>query len=411
MMEMSKLRIAMLSAHSCPVGNLGAKDTGGMSVYIRELAHELGKQGHCVDIYTRVHDLADPQIIDLGHQAQLIHLKAGDEEDIHKLALYSYLPDFACNLENYRRNNELQYDLIFSHYWLSGWVGRYLQMWWQVPHIAMFHTLGAVKNNIGIGEDEPELRIVNEGETVRDCHRIIASTEGEKEELVRYYGASPDKVGVVPCGVNMGLFQPIDRSIARMRLDLSVDKLLLFVGRIDPLKGLEQLLKAIPYIQNIEGMRLLIIGGDGDSQREMERLYSLSCELGIQDMVAFRGLVRHNELPYFYSAADICIVPSYYESFGLVALESLSCGTPVIATEVGNLRNIMRQGENGYILKSNSPHEIAEKIDILSSERNSEIESSWHIRETVSGYSWTNITEAIVGEFRQVLSDQMSPVA
>ena len=215
----------------------------------------------------------------------------------------------------------------------------------------------------------------------------------------------------MPCGVNMGLFQPIDRSIARMRLDLSVDKLLLFVGRIDPLKGLEQLLKAIPYIQSIKGMRLLIIGGDGDSQREMERLYSLSCELGIQDMVAFRGLVRHNELPYFYSAADICIVPSYYESFGLVALESLSCGTPVIATEVGNLRNIMRQGENGYILKSNSPHEIAEKIDILSSERNSEIESSWHIRETVSGYSWTNITEAIVGEFRQVLSDQMSPVA
>ena len=164
-MVMNKLRMAILSVHSCPMGNLGARDTGGMSVYIRELARALGQQGHYVDVYTRVHDPADPQIVDIARNARLIHLSVGQEEAIPKLALYSYLPEFACNLENFRKSAGLQYDLVFSHYWLSGMVGEYLQQWWHVPHIAMFHTLGAVKNAIGIGEDEPELRMVTERES------------------------------------------------------------------------------------------------------------------------------------------------------------------------------------------------------------------------------------------------------
>ena len=194
MMESEKLRIAMLSVHSCPVGNLGAKDTGGMSVYIRELARELCAQGHTVDVFTRVHDPADPQVVDLGEGARLIHIRAGQEEDIHKLALYSYLPDFACNLENYRKLNDLRYDVVFSHYWLSCWVGKYMQLWWHVPQVVMFHTLGAIKNAIGIGEEEPELRIVTESEGMRDCQRIIVSTAREKEAIARLYGTALDKI-------------------------------------------------------------------------------------------------------------------------------------------------------------------------------------------------------------------------
>ena len=162
-MPVSQLRTAMLSAHSCPIGSLGSRDTGGMSVYIRELALELGKQGHLVDVYTRVHDPRDNQIYELGQNFRLIHLRAGEDEEIHKLAVYFYLPDFVCNLENFRKQDGLQYDLVFSHYWLSAWVGEYLQQWWHVPHITMFHTLGAIKNTFGIGEVEPErigLRIV-----------------------------------------------------------------------------------------------------------------------------------------------------------------------------------------------------------------------------------------------------------
>jgi D-inositol-3-phosphate glycosyltransferase len=410
-MEMDKLRIAMLSAHSCPVGNLGAKDTGGMSVYIRELAHELGKQGHSVDVYTRVHDPDDAQIYYLGEQARLIHLRAGQKDDINKLILYSYLPEFTCNLENFRKDNDLRYDLVFSHYWLSGWVGEYLQQWWQVPHIAMFHTLGAVKNSIGIGEDEPELRIVTERDVVNKCHGIMATTESEKEELIHHYGATPDKVSIVPCGVNMELFQPIDKQMARRKLGLADDKIILFVGRIDPLKGIEQLLKAVPYLQSTDGLKLIVIGGGEDSRHEIDRLQRLAGELDIKDVVSFRGLVKHDELPYFYSAADACVIPSYYESFGLVAVESLACGTPVVATDVGNLKHVIRQGENGYLVVDNNPPGLAQKIDLMLSKPYFDVDSSMKIRASVNRYGWPIIAESIIEEFRHVLSSRMTPVA
>ena len=401
----------MLSVHSCPVGNLGTKDTGGMSVYIRELARELGRQGHTVDVYTRVHDPVDTQIVSLGQKARLIHLRAGQEEEIHKLAVYSFLPDFACNLENFRRNNELHYDLVFSHYWLSGWVGKYLQRWWQVPHITMFHTLGAVKNAIGIGEDEPELRIVTETDSAKNCHHIMATTEREKEELIVYYGASPGKISVIPCGVNLELFQPVDREIAKQKLDLADDKIILFVGRIEPLKGVEQLLKAMPYLQNIQGIRLVIIGGDEYSQHEIEKLQKLSGDLHIQDSVTFLGLIKHEQLPYFYSAADACVIPSYYESFGLVALESLACGTPVVATDVGNLKSVIRQGETGYVIADNTPRLLSNQIALLLSGPSRDTRSALSIRASVSRFGWPNIAEEVSRELHLVLANQLAPAA
>jgi len=410
-MPVDQMRIAMLSVHSCPVGNLGAKDTGGMSVYIRELAHELGEQGHSVDVYTRVHDPRDPQIISLGQNARLIHLEAGEIEDIHKLVVYSYLPDFACNLENFRKHNDLRYDLIFSHYWLSGLVGEYLQQRWNVPHITMFHTLSAVKNNIGVGEDEPELRIETERDLTRDCHRIIAPTDRERENLILHYGALPEKIGVVPCGVNLEQFKPVSKGSARQYLGFGNDKIILFVGRIDPLKGIDRLIQAIPYLQNIQGLKLVVIGGGENSQREIEQLQKLACNLNIQDSVTFLGLIKHEQLPYFYSAADVCVVPSYYESFGLVALESLACGTPVVATDVGNLKYIIRQGETGYVVTDNAPHRLAEKIALLLSKPSIDTESALSIRASVSRFGWPSIAEAIIRECQLVLANYLAHVS
>ena len=407
----SPLRIAMLSAHSCPVGTLGAKDTGGMSVYIRELAQELGKQGHSVDVYTRVHDPKDPQIVNLGQNARLIHLKAGEDEAIHKLAMYSYLPDFACNLENFRKLNDLQYDLVFSHYWLSALVGKHLQQWWQVPHLAMFHTLGAVKNAIGIGEDEPELRIEMEKESVQDCQRIIAPTVKEKEELILRYDASAEKISVVPCGVNLELFQPVDKDLAKKQLGFAGDKIILCVGRIEPLKGIEQLVKAMPYLPNSRGTRLVIIGGDENSQYEMERLMVLSHNLHIRGSVTFLGLIKHEQMPYFYSAADACVIPSYYESFGLVALESLACGTPVVANDVGDFKSIIHQGETGYIVTDNSPHHLADKIALLLAKQRLDTQAILSMHASVSRFGWQNIAEAIIRECQLALANYLAPVA
>ncbi len=410
-MSFKELKVAMIAVHSCPVGELGAKDTGGMSVYIRELACEMSQQGHIVDVYTRIHDPADPIIIDLGEGARLIHVKAGQEALIDKLEVYSYLPEFTRNLENYRHKNGLNYDVIFSHYWLSGWVGQHLQQWWRIPHIIMFHTLGAVKNSIDIGEDAPTLRIATEKELIDGCQLIIASTDKGKAELIRHYVADPDKIGVVPCGVNMELFHPVVKSAARTKLGFNDEKILLFVGRIDPLKGVDRLLVAISYLEKLPGLRLVLIGGDVSSYVEMKKLQQLAEKLGIQDRVTFQGTVLQTELPYFYNAADVCIVPSYYESFGLVALEALACGTPVVAADVGDLQNIIRSGETGYVVNGNDPADLADGISRVLFYLPQNIESRYRIRASVNKYSWANVTGGIIRELHTVLTRWLSPVA
>jgi len=399
------MRIAMLSVHSCPVGNLGSKDTGGMSVYIREVARRLGEQGHIVDIYTRVHDPRDNQIYDLGQNARLIHMMAGDREKMLKLAVYSHLPEFACNLEKFRKGNSLHYDLVFSHYWLSALVGRYLQEWWHVPNIVMFHTVGVLKNAIGIGEGEPELRIKTEKEITRNCHHIITPTEKEKRELILHCHAVPERISVIPCGVNLNLFQPRDKQEAKRQLGFAGEKIILFVGRIDPLKGLEQLLKAMSYLQNSQRPQLVIIGGGEDSRYEINRLEKLSRDLHIEASINFVGLVKQEELPCFYSAADACVMPSYYESFGLVALESLACGTPVVATDVGGLRHVIRDGETGYVAADNNPRRLADKIGLLLSRSGPDTKSALGIRASVARFSWVNIAEVVAERCRLVLAD------
>ena len=403
-----QLKIAMLSVHSCPLGKLGGENTGGMSVYIRELCRELGRQGHLVDIYTRAHEPIHDQIVELGKNARLIHLRAGQEEEIEKLAIYPHLAEFACEVENFRKHNGLHYDLIHSHYWLSGWIGKWMQRWWDIPHITMLHTLGAVKNAIGIGMNEPDLRINSEKALVRDCNRIIAPTEREKEYLIHYYDASPKAITVIPCGVNLELFRSLEKEIARNYLGLDGKGIILFVGRIVPLKGIDRLLMAMPYLENGQRLKLLVIGGDEYCRDEMKRLKSLAQSLQIHDSVSFLGLVKHEELPYFYSAADLCVLPSYYESFGLVALESLACGTPVVATKVGGLESVIRQGETGYVVLDNTPFRLANKMALLLSMSNKEAISS--IRASVTKFSWSRIAEAIVNEYRAVLSSYSAKI-
>jgi D-inositol-3-phosphate glycosyltransferase len=394
----------MLSIHSCPLGKVGGENTGGMSVYIRELSRELGRRGHLVDVYTRIHEPIHDQVVELGENARLIHFKAG-EEDTHKLELYSHLADFTRNLENFRKEKGLRYDLIHSHYWLSGLVGERLQELWDIPHLIGFHTLGAVKNAVGIGEGEPELRINAEKKLVKDCHRIIASTEKGKEDLIAYYDAAPEAISVIPCGVNLDLFRPIQRDTARCHLGLNGESIIVFVGRIIPLKGIDNMLKAMAQLEGKQRIKLVVIGGDDHSQTEMQRLKNLSRTLRIDESVIFLGSVKQETLPFFYSAADLCVVPSYYESFGLVVLESLACGTPVVATKVGCAESVIRYGETGYVVTDNDPGSLADKISLLLSRPNGKPDFVHSVRASVARYSWSNISEAIFGEYRSALLD------
>ncbi len=399
-----RLRIVMFSIHSCPVGELGTKDTGGMNVYIRELACALAKRGHRIDIYTRLHDPKDSQIIELDQNVRLIHLRAGNNGYMPKLGIYPYLSDFSVALESFTRKEGLHYDLAHSHYWLSGRIGRWAQAGWGIPHILMFHTLGAVKNTTGIGEKEPELRISIEKQLVNTCDRIIAATERERNDLIRYYDALPQKISVVPCGVNRELFRPVGRPTARRRLGFDNDhKLLLFVGRFSPLKGIERLLAAMKYLPQNEKYRLVIIGGDGPNTPELHKLQNLTRELGIGDMVGFAGRIEQEDLPCYYSAADVLVVPSYHESFGLVALEALACGTPVVAAQVGAMENIIQGGKTGTVVRNNAPHLLAEAIKTLLSSPHGKAGSVDSIRASIFEFGWPHIADAVINGYRTVL--------
>lgn len=391
---MKKLNIAILSVHSCPVKRLGSTDTGGMNVYVKEVAKELGRRGHTVDVYTRAHDPKDKMVYSLGPTTRLIHIKAGKVEEMEKSTIYPHLLSFAYNMEKYRKLNNIQYDIIYSHYWMSGYVGNIVQQFWGIPHITMFHTLGKMKNMLRIDDKEPDYRIQIEKDVIQHCQHIIASTEAEKNQLIYRYDAPPHRISVIPCGVNLDLFQPMNKVKARRHLQFPEnEQVILFVGRIVPLKGIKNLFYALSYLMNIR-YKLRIVGGDcGQFETKLKRL---SRQLHITGNVVFHGSVSHEELPYYYNAADVCVVPSYLESFCLVVLESLGCGTPVVATDVGCVRDVLQEGKTGYIIHENSPRHLAERISLLLSSASL---STHYLHTSVNDFTWVNIVDTILDEF------------
>lgn len=357
-------RLAFLSFHGCPVAHLGEKDTGGMNVYVLQLARELARRGNKVDVYTRYHDPRDPQIVELSEGARVIHLKAGPYFKA-KESLYEYIPEFLGNLASFQQTEGIDYDLVHSHYWLSGRIGIILRERWDVPHVATFHTLAKTKLMARAGEKESELRSSTEKRVADDADAILVSTQQEKQDLARFYQTRPHKVRVIPAGVDLELFRPVNMTRARQVLGLTEKRVILYVGRLEPLKGVDILIEAVALLEGAANTRLLIVGGTQGQDGEMRRLKSLTVQLGIEGRVTFTGAVNQNELPNYYSAADVFVLPSYYESFGLVALESMACGTPVVASRVGGLKTFVKDGEAGYLIPWRCPEPFAQRLDML----------------------------------------------
>ena len=401
-------RVAIISYHTCPVAPLGGPETGGLNVYVRELARELSERGHYVDVFTRcAGDVPadEPALVDGSARARLIHIDAGPHEYVAKALLPDYLDAFEQGVAGFAEREGLTYDLVHSHYWLSGVAGERLKARWDVPHIAMFHTLGEVKNRSRISELEPEPRIDGERAIAKGADRIVVASRDEQDLLVRLYGADASHIAVVPCGVNLDLFQPIDKEEARHKLGLrDDDRILLFVGRLEPLKGVDILLGAAAQIESDSDCFVLVIGGDSSARGgEMAHLRHLALELGISDRVNFLGAVDHEKLPLFYSAADVCVVPSFYESFGLVALEAMACGTPVVASRVGGLTATVRDGETGYLIPWRCPEPFAERLELLLD--NEELRRAFgeQARGAVERFRWSNVAEAVLGVYREVI--------
>ncbi len=359
---MSKL--AFLSLHGCPVARLGEKDTGGMNVYILHVASELGRLGHQVDVFTRCHDCDESPVIELGTNARVVHVKAGPY-DSTKESLFRYIPEYLGNLYRFQDTDGAAYDLVHSHYWLSGWAGMELSRKWGVPHVVTFHTLAKIKMRARPGEKETQLRIGTEGEVIRSADAIVVSTQQERDEIAELYEASASDTWVIPAGVDPDLFRPGDKAEAQRRLGLPDGKIILSVGRTEPLKGFDILINALALLDGHDDANLVIVGGNRGRDRELSRLRSLAASLGLRDRVTFTGAVDQSALPAFYNAADVFVLPSYYESFGLVALEAMACGTPVIASRVGGLKTFIESGKTGYLIPWQSAEPFARSLEVV----------------------------------------------
>lgn len=399
-------RIAILSVHTSPIAPPGGKKVGGMNTYVREIAQEFAKRGITVDIFTRRTSPKNPAIdTSLGDDVNVIHVTAGRAAPLGTTEIFPHLQQFTAGVIAHTIRNNIQYDLIFSHYWLSGWVAQKLKEAWGTPFVQMFHTLGHMKNRIpSVTAPVPEIRIRVETQVIEWADAIIANTRAERAQLLWLYHADRRKIMVHPPGVNTSLFAPMSQRAARERLGLPQDRhLLLFAGRIEPLKAVDSIIEALAVIKRqqpalLQTTQLAIIGGDPDDQtdRDIMALQQLVREHGLEDKVVFLSAKSQRELARWYAAATTVIMPSEYESFGMVALEAMATGTPVIASEVGGLAYLVKDDETGYLVPSRAPEKLAERITSVLQNPAQRDEMGRRAAMLARGYAWAAVADDLL---------------
>ena len=393
--EGAAIRVALICFHSCPVGRLGDTKTGGMNVYVRQLARELASIGCQVDVFTRTHDPDEPRIVPVGGGARVVHLEAGPADSTLD-DLHSYTSAFTEAVIRFQQDQGVEYDLIHSHYWLSGVVATRLTGRWNIPHIATFHTLARTKQRARAGEQESVRRAHAEQQIISSADSVVVSTQIEKDDITRLYQVNGTPIEVIPPGVDTAMFQPADTRAARQHLGLPEKRTILYVGRIEPLKGLDILLKAVALLNDRIGTRLLIVGGSLEKDAEIVRLKTIADDLHISDMVNFTGSISQQQLPAYYNAADVFVLPSWYESFGLVALEAMSCGTPVVVSRVGGLTSFIEHGKTGYLVPWRCPDAFARSLETLLENPSLRQAMGGAARNRAKGMSWAAMAKKIL---------------
>ncbi|MFZ0531911.1 MAG: glycosyltransferase [Anaerolineales bacterium] len=412
----------MLSYHTCPLATLGGKDTGGMNVYVREITRQLGAMGIHVDVFTRSQNEHVPHVLhDLGYGNRIVHIRAGSEYPLPKKELVTYLPQFVNGIYEFADNKGISYDLIHSHYWMSGIAAIQLKSKWGIPIVNMFHTLGVMKNRVAQSpeEVEGEYRIEGEREVLKAADKIIAATTAEYAQLLWLYQADVNKIMVIPPGVDICKFYPIPADEAKEYIGVPpCGRMLLFVGRIEPLKGLDVLIEAISIMRQDGVWKenpfcLAIIGGEPDESDEqdnieMSRIKALSENYGLQDFVTFLGKRSQDSLPYYYSAAEAVVVPSQYESFGMVALEAMACGTPVVASHIGGLAYLVQDGITGFTVPVDDPVELANRLSSLIQDPNLRDRMGKQAVQAAQDYAWDKIASKLVAVYDGLLNNSAS---
>ena len=407
----------MISVHTGPLVPLGGKKTGGMNVYVRDLARVFARHGIQVDVFTRLQDERENIVCtELGDGARVVHIEAGPRHPIPVDDVAAYLDEFTQGMLDFARREGIHYDVIHSHYWLSGLVAERLrQTWTTAPVVQMFHTLGHMKNENAQDPSEraSQARLDGEVRVVRCADQIIAATPTEEQQLITWYDADPAKIAIIPPGVDLARFHPIDRNEAKARLGIPLHHTnILFAGRIERLKGVETLLRAMCLLRHehpevMDNTCLAIVGGDpwaDDLDAEMARLQALRTELDVHDMVTFLGAKDQKTLPYYYAAAAFVVMPSHYESFGMVALEAMAMGTPVIASEVGGLVHLVKPGYNGLHVPVGDPVALADRVyDLITNVEHRE-RLGRQAHQYARQFDWNRIAGRILALYRELVA-------
>lgn len=382
-------RVAVLSLHTSPLVQPGLGDAGGMNVYIRELVSSLAQAGTDATVYVRrwTHDL--PDVVEVEPGFRVVHIDAGPI-GLAKEDLPAVVDEFTESVG--RDLAERPVDVIHANYWLSGVAGHRLKHQLDLPLVTTFHTLARVKAETG--DAEPQMRIDAESEVIRCADVITANSVTELHELVTHYGADPDRVEVVPPGVDRAFFSPGARDGARDALGLSAGPLLLFVGRIQPLKGVDVAVETLAELgADMSDARLLIVGGSSgmEGDDEVRKIEKFIADRGLTDRVTMVPPQPHHVLSTYYRAADVCLVPSRSESFGLVALEAAACGTPVVASDVGGLRTLIEEGRTGFRISGRDPRDFAAATRRILDSPLLADELSRQAAEAAGSYTWTTM--------------------
>jgi D-inositol-3-phosphate glycosyltransferase len=416
------MNVAMISYHTCPLATLGGKDTGGMNVYVRDLTVELGRMGIHVDVFTRSQDEHVPHVLhDLGFGNRVVHVPAGPEVPLPRQELVQHVPQFVRGIEQFAAEKGIHYDVIHSHYWLSGLASEALSdAWGGTPIVQMFHTLGEMKNRVARSDEEREggYRVDGERRVLARADHIIAATLAEQAQLEWLYKADVRKMSIIPPGVDVSHFYPIPADEARQFIGLAPDaRMILFVGRIEPLKGLDTLLQALACLR-VKGLpepvHLAIIGGDPDAAPdemtvEMARIQKMCDDLAMGKMVVFLGKRSQDTLPYYYSAAEVLVMPSHYESFGMVALEAMACGTPVIASQVGGLAFLVQDGVTGYHVPDGDHDMLCERLNALLGDASLRRTLGQNAAGYAQDYAWAKIARQIVEIYNELANGTLVP--
>ena len=407
----SRGKIALISVHGDPAVDIGKEEAGGQNVYVRQVGEALSRQGWQVDMFTRRSDANQAKIVEHNPNCRTVRLIAGPQEFVPRQKIFNYLPEFVEAFFDYQHQQKTIYPIVHTNYWLSAWVGMEIKQQQSIQHLHTYHSLGAVKyRSINTIPLIAKTRLRVEKECLENADMIIA-TSPQEESHMRSLVSTKGNIVVIPCGTDIDCFGSVDQAAGRAKLGVAADsKLVMYAGRFDKRKGIETLVRAVAReeVRHHENLKLMIVGGSTPGAKdgiEKNRIAEIVEELGLADITEFTGRVKHQDLANYYAAADVCVVPSHYEPFGLVAIEAMASRTPVIASNVGGLKFSVADYKTGLLVPPQDETAFAKAIDSILADDQWRTELGNNARQRVEAkFSWNGVASQLNQQYEKGLN-------